>query len=164
MSLDKLLPEIHNQRVVAAAARLKLVVHGSGWQSVVAMRHAFANVAPLKAFWADQRYASYKSPPKFETESTYQDCVKWEYRPAEETLRVDFWNGDFHGRPEKLRCTWVYRVIDTDPVFSTALAAATEQRLWQVAAAEEKAEFEAAREKRREELFNGFLSTPREQA
>ena len=88
-------------------------LRGRGWNHFMIIRKAFKPADVTSAVWCDYRgqNPTLWGPPDMWKESTFDQCVVWEYNVETRELTVWMRNGDMlDGRPNDLRCKWTFIV------------------------------------------------------
>jgi hypothetical protein len=114
--------------ITAALKRAKVddfYLRGAGWNAFMTLRKAFKPTDVKTAVWHDYRRGERSShgrllwdAPDMWKESTYDECVQWQYAQKTRALTVSLYDGhNMDGRREELRCAWTFEVDEYSTLF-----------------------------------------------
>lgn len=107
-------------------------VHGIGYKALMAFRAHLPQTDGHEAHWCgtsawknqlDRNGNLQWRRPDMWKESTFDNCVTWQFDVSPGDLIITMHNGDWDGDPTDIRCTWTFEVRDNQAVFDAYLTA-----------------------------------------
>lgn len=117
--------ELGTERTIALARAHELDnIDGGRWSSVMLFRKLLKRDMLIKAAWNDYQDTWRDHPkPDFWKESTYDDCVRWEFDFNTLQLKIEFMQGHFSDGTPKYgpKREWIFQLTQHDDALFSEL-------------------------------------------